>query len=139
MKDFQKELNVFQEALNIEQPWYVRSHLFDHKYEILHIYLDFPRGSKFMCSYCGAHNQSVHDIVDENRTWRHLDFWEYKTYLHARLPRTKCKQCGKTRTVHVEWSRPKNHFTWKFETHVLSLMKEMPVAAVAREVREHDT
>ncbi|QZT34570.1 ISL3 family transposase [Caldalkalibacillus thermarum TA2.A1] len=139
MKDFQKELNVFQEALHIEQPWYVSSHLLDREHEILHIYLDFPRGSKFMCSHCGAHHQPVHDIVDENRTWRHLDFWEYKTYLHARLPRTKCKQCGKTRTVQVEWSRPNNHFTWKFESYVLSLMKEMPVAAVAREVREHDT
>ncbi|MDQ0163274.1 hypothetical protein [Aeribacillus alveayuensis] len=35
MKDFQKELNVFQEALHIEKPWYVSSHLLNREHEIL--------------------------------------------------------------------------------------------------------
>lgn len=39
----------------------------------------------------------------------------------------------------VEWARPQAGFTWLFETYVMELMKEMPVAAVARQVNEHDT
>ena len=73
------------------------------------------------------------------RSWRHLDFWQFKTYLHARIPRIHCGVCDKIRTVHVDWSRPKAGFTWMFEAEVMQLMKEMPVAAVARKVDEHDT
>lgn len=35
-----------------------------------------------------------------------MDFWQYKTYLHGRMPRVKCDLCGKTRTVIISWARP---------------------------------
>ncbi|WP_159102386.1 hypothetical protein [Caldalkalibacillus mannanilyticus] len=50
MKDFQSELNVFQEALNIERPWFVSYHELDLESEEHHIFLDSPRDAKFMCS-----------------------------------------------------------------------------------------
>ncbi|WP_152641491.1 transposase family protein, partial [Caldibacillus thermoamylovorans] len=34
--------------------------------------------------------------------WRHLNFWQYKTILHARMPRVKCESCGKIRTVVID-------------------------------------
>jgi transposase len=68
-----------------------------------------------------------------------MDFWQYTTILHARLPRVKCEQCNLIRTIKVDWSRPGSGFTWLFETELMQLMKEMPVAAVSRKVREHDT
>lgn len=68
-----------------------------------------------------------------------MDFWQYQTILHARLPRIECLDCGKISTVQVDWSRPRAGFTWHFESHAMSLMKEMPVAAAARILREHDT
>lgn len=135
----QNELDIFQIALKIEEPWFVSYLEFNEEHGELHIYLNFPRGAKFKCSHCEKPGQNVHDVINESRIWRHLDFWNYKTYIHARLPRTRCDQCQKTRSVHVSWSRPHNYFTWPFESYVLSLMKEMPVAAVAREVQEYDT
>jgi transposase len=134
-----EELDIFQAALNIEEPWFVSYRQFDQENKTLHIYLNYRRGAKFSCPHCGKANNRVHDIVNQDRTWKHLDFWEYETILHARLPRIKCSECNKILTVVVDWSRPKTGFTWKFESHVLSLMKEMPVLAVARQVREHDT
>lgn len=44
----------------------------------LHLHIDFAIGSKF-------DGKSVHDTVE--RSWRHLNFWQYPTYLHARVPR----------------------------------------------------
>lgn len=55
------------------------------------------------------------------------------------MPRVKCHSCGKIRTVIIDWARPGSGFSLLFEHHVLSLMVEMPVAAVARKVGEHDT
>ena len=139
MEDFNQEYSVFQKALNIEDPWYVVDYELDPKELILDVYLDFKRGAEFVCSHCGHPHAKVHDILDDDRTWRHLDFWQYQTILHARLPRTKCDLCKKIRTIHVDWSRPGAGFTWFFESEVMQLMKEMPVAAVARKVGEHDT
>lgn len=76
VKDLQSELNVFQDALSIELPWYVSSRELVLEQEELHIYLNFQRGAKFTCSNCGGTHQKVHDILDESRTWRHLDFWK---------------------------------------------------------------
>ncbi|WP_335871554.1 helix-turn-helix domain-containing protein [Bacillus sp. 2205SS5-2] len=78
-------------------------------------------------------------MQDQDRTWRHLDFWQYQTLLYARMPRVKCESCRKIRTVKIDWARPGTGFSLLFDYHVLSLMVEMPVAAVARKVGEHDT
>lgn len=139
MNNFKKDYSAFETALDIEPPWYVTEYALNLEQGALNIYLNFHRGSTFVCPHCGHPHTKVYDTVDEDRTWRHLDFWQYPTYLHARLPRVECKLCGKIRTVVVDWSRKGAGFTWFFESKAMSLMKEMPVAAVAREVSEHDT
>ena len=138
MEKMREDLDMFQLALGIEEPWYVSYRELDIKQSLLHVGLNFRRGAEFACPECGKACK-VFDIVNEDRTWRHLNFWQYQTILHARLPRIKCLACGKVLTVQVEWSRPQAGFTWLFEGYVMELMKEMPVAAVAREVNEHDT
>jgi transposase len=78
-------------------------------------------------------------VVDEDRTWRHMDFWQFQTLLHARMPRVTCELCGKTRTGVITWARPGAGFTMLFESKLMTLMKEIPVKTVARKVGEHDT
>lgn len=138
MENIEHELDMYQVALGIEEPWFVSYRELDIQSSTLHVGLNFRRGAEFSCPNCGKLTK-VFDIVDEDRSWRHLDFWQFKTYLHARLPRVKCSSCGKVRTVNVDWSRAKAGLTWRFEAFVMELMKEMPVAAVARQVKEHDT
>ncbi|MFC4023514.1 helix-turn-helix domain-containing protein [Oceanobacillus longus] len=138
MKDFQEKYNVFQSALDIPEPWYVFHHELA-KEETLHIYIEYRSGAVFSCPNCGNTSCKVHDILDQDRTWRHLDFWQYRTILHARMPRVKCESCGKILTVEIDWARPGAGLSLFFEHHVMSLMVEMPVNAVARKVGEHDT
>jgi transposase len=45
---------------------------------------------------------SIYDRRKERR-WRHLDLWQYKTYLLAQLPRYKDKS-GHFRSVFVPWA-----------------------------------
>ncbi|MEQ6378601.1 ISL3 family transposase [Bacillaceae bacterium S4-13-56] len=139
MEDFQEKYNVFQSALEIPEPWYVFHHELAKKERTLHVYIEYRRGAEFSCPNCGASGCKVHDIQDQDRTWRHLDFWQYQTLLHARMPRVKCESCGKIRTVEIDWARPGAGLSMLFEQHVMSLMVYMPVAAVARKVGEHDT
>jgi hypothetical protein len=35
---------------------------------------------------------ALHDTAD--KTWRHMDFFQHKAFLHARLPRVRCPEHG---------------------------------------------
>jgi transposase len=127
---------MFKVALQLEEPWKLMHVEFDDKEDSWHLFLDFERGSTFACPVCGTESKAYDAEV---KKWRHLDFWNWKTYIHARVPRTNCGDCKKVTQVPVKWSRPLSRFTLQFETWAMRLMAEMPVNAAARELREHDT
>jgi transposase len=126
---------LFTMALGLEKPWYVNRIEFDPDEGRIDLYLDFKRGSKFGCPGCGKETP-VYDA--EEHTWRHMNFFQYKAYLHARQPRTNCPDCG-VLTVNVPWARPKSDFTLLFEALTLTLAHQMPVLAIAKLMGEHDT
>lgn len=101
----------------------------------LDIQVDFQKGAFFPCPVCGAPSKA-HDT--EERTWRHLDFFQHAAYLTARVPRCNCDEHG-IKTVEVPWARKGSGFTLLFEALLMVLVREMPVNAVARLVGEHDS
>lgn len=100
------------------------------------IFIDFKPGSKFPCSICGSELCDVHDTIDKE--WRHLDFFQYPSYIHARVPRVICDQCGVI-LIDVPWSRKMSFFTKLFETMVVFMAQDMQISKVAKRVNEHDT
>jgi transposase len=129
------ELSLFTLALGIAKPWRVVDLKFSKEEGRLDLWLDFLKGAKFPCPSCDeTGGGEVHDTQD--RTWRHLNFFQYETYLHARVPRVRCGQCG-VKQVEVPWARPGSGFTLLFELLVLSLCRGMSVAAVAELTSEH--
>ncbi len=130
------ENDLFQAALGLMPPWRIDHCAFDQTVGRLDIHLDFPRGSVFECPVCQAADCKAYDT--DTLTWRHLNFFQHQTFLHARTPRVDCPQCGVHR-VAVPWSRRDSGFTLLFEALVLMLAKSMPILALARFVGEHDT
>ena len=129
------ELTLFSLALGLAKPWQVADLKFSKEEGRLDLRIDFVKGAKFPCPSCKETQESeVHDTLD--RTWRHLNFFQYETYLHARVPRIRCGKCG-VKQVDVPWARPGSGFTLLFELLVLSLSREMSVAAVAELTSEH--
>jgi transposase len=132
------ELGLFTAALGLSGPWRVVRTEFDPEATQLDLYLDFERGAQFVCPAkdCAHERCPVHDTVD--KTWRHLDFFQHRAVLHARLPRVRCPEHG-VRQPSVPWARPGSGFTLLFEALVLSFAAVMPVAKVAAMTREHDS
>lgn len=122
-------------ALGLQHPWIITKTTFDSEAQKLHISIDYDDAA---CFDCGDGSQPVRPYDSRERTWRHLDFWQHKTYITARVPRIKGSD-GKVVMVDVPWARKGSGFTLLFESSVLLLLREMPVAAVARQVDEHDT
>jgi transposase len=131
-----EDITLFQLALGILPPWQVRECSFSADTQRLDIWIDFQRGSAFACPSCGVVGCKAYDT--EELEWRHLNFFQYHAYLHARTPRVECSQCGVKR-VTVPWARAGSGFTLLFEAFVMTLAHAMPVLAVARLVGEHDT
>jgi transposase len=128
------ELTLFTLALGLSRPWQVVDIKFSKEEGRLDLRIDFAKGAKFPCPSCAATRCEVHDTQD--RTWRHLNFFQYETLLHARVPRVDCGRCG-VHQVNVPWARPGSGFTLLFEMLVLQLSREMSVAGVAEVTAEH--
>lgn len=131
-----RDIDLFQLALGLSSPWRVSRTAFDAGAKQLDIQIDFARGSRFSCKECGAEGCPVHDVSEKQ--WRHLNFFEHTTILSARVPRSKCDQCG-VKQVALPWARDGSGFTLLFEAFVLALVKAMPVANAAAIMGEHDT
>lgn len=130
------EKELFGAALGIEEPVYISEIAFDLDAGELHIHMDFRRGGRFACLECGEANLPVYDTVE--KTWRHLNFFQYKCYIHMRTPRTKCPKCGE-RLWLPPWGRKQSGFTILFEAFVMALAKEMPISQIGKLVGEQDT
>ena len=131
-----RDIDLFQKALGLVPPWMVTAADFDAEKKRLDINIDFKTGGRFACPECGKADCPVHDTV--KKTWRHLDFFQHQAFLHARVARIDCCNCG-VRLVNVPWARPGSGFTLLFEAFAMTLVTSMPVAAAARLVRMHDT
>ena len=130
-----KDKELFQKAIGMD-PWVVVSYEFDSDKGRLDLELDFPPGQTFVCPECNTEGCKVYDT--EKKSWRHLNFFQYEAYLHARVPRVDCRKCG-VKLVQVPWARPGSGFTLLFEAIVMALAREMPVRAMSKILREHDT
>jgi transposase len=129
------DVDLFQRALGLDEPWEVVDVGFDPEQRRLDLRIDFAKGSVFCCPECGQPGLKARDT--ETKTWRHLDFFQHQAYLSARVPRVDCPEHG-VHQVKVPWARERSGFTLLFEALVMALVREMPVAAVAELIGETD-
>ena len=94
----------------------------------LKIRIKADRGSEFPCLVCGRMCKA-HDF--QEKTWRHLNFFQHHCYITASVPRTNCPEHG-VKMVKVPWAHKGTRFTMLFEQAAMVLVREMPVAAASR-------
>lgn len=110
---------LFTVALGLQEPWQIERIEFagTDTERILHLYLGHTKGQKF------HYENKEYPVYDhQERTWRHLNFFEHECYLHARVPRVKIEN-GAVRMVDVPWATPGSSFTLLFEAYALLLVQ----------------
>ena len=123
---------LFCQALGLAAPWAVQRVALDVERRRIDLYVVW-QSSHASCPACEATGQKLHDV--RQRSWRHLDFFQFEAYVHCALPRVSCSACGCTSQLSVPWAREGSRFTLMFEALALTLAREMPVAACARILR----
>jgi len=108
------EQRLFEAALGIEAPWYVKAVDLDVAARVLTIRIDFRRGGRFrMSGVEGEH--PVHDTVEKR--YRHLNFFQHECHLVVRVPRVRLPD-GRVRQVEPLWAGRLGGFTLLFEAPV---------------------
>jgi transposase len=129
---------LFSQALLIRTPWFIKEMKFDIPEGKLDIYIDFKKGATFSYQDSELGINGEYKAYDTSeKTWRHLNFFQYKCYLHAQIPRVNLGN-GKVRQVKAPWEGKSFGFTLLFEALALQLVKLLPVRQVAGMLDTYD-
>jgi transposase len=123
-----QDRQLYEQILGIEFPWRVERVQLDLEQGEVQVYLDHRPEATWKCVECGR-PCALYDHQPE-RVWRHLDTCQYRTQLHACLPRTDCPDHG-VKVVAVPWAQPQSRFTALFERLAIDWLRAASQQAVA--------
>jgi transposase len=133
-----KQEELFAAAIGIKSPWEIKRVDLDIASGELNIDIDFTRGSLFEYIDEETGEISIHKAYDTSKkTWRHMNFFQYRCYLHARVPRVELAN-GKVKQVKTPWEGSVSGFTLLFEAFVLQMVRHLPVHQVCEIVGTYD-
>ncbi|HED06845.1 MAG TPA: ISL3 family transposase [Ignavibacteria bacterium] len=129
---------LFSAALGIQSPWYIEAINLDLPKGELNITVNFKRGSKFEYVDKQTGETGEYKAYDtQEKKWRHMNFFQYRCYLHARIPRVKLGD-GKIKQVKAPWEGVAHGFTLLFEALIMQFAKVMPVHQICQMVGTYD-
>jgi transposase len=109
---------LFEQMLKLPFPWEVAEVKIDEEAQEIKVYIEY-KSEEGVCSQTG----DVCKIYDRReRSWRHLDTMEYKTWIVSRLPRIK-NSLGNYHFIPVDWAEPGWEHTMKFENRCIVTLK----------------
>ena len=128
-----KDTELYRQLLGIEKPWFIERVELNMAEERVDVWLKHDRGLEWPCPDCG-NLLLARDHVEE-RTWRHLDTCQVRTFIRARIPRVDCEEHG-VRQVLVPWAEPMSRFTLMMERFAIDvLLQAATVLAATRLLR----
>lgn len=122
---------LFEQLLGIERPWSVTRIEPDVAAREVHIWVERSPSAGLQCPLCA---QSCPGYDQRERSWRHLDFWQYRTLVHAVVPRVRCPAHG-VRQIAVPWAESNARFTALFERLAIAWLLVANVSAVAERLQ----
>lgn len=125
------EKTLYAKLLGLTPPWGVERVDLRLEEGEVHVWVALPPKQLWVCPEC-RERAPIHD--HRERVWRHLDTFQYRTLLHARVPRLNCPRHG-VRQLRVPWAEEGSRFTALFEALAIDWMKVAPVAAVSERLQ----
>lgn len=124
-----KDTELYTKLLGLKHPWSIVKVMVDFDKNQVNLLLKEAPGAKHVCAVCGK-QAPIYDHTEE-QAWRHLDTCHCETYLHARLPRTKCEEHG-VHKIRIPWAGERSKFTFPLESKLIDTLKECDVSGVTR-------
>ena len=124
-----EDIEFYGQLLGLPDPWRVRKVALDIVDRRVDVWVEEAGGTKWKCPECGQ-GAPLYDHAEE-RLWRHLNTCQCQTFVHARLPRTKCADHG-VRQVLAPWAGPGSQFTIACESWLIDTLQECDITGMSR-------
>ncbi|MGH2618399.1 MAG: ISL3 family transposase [Thermomicrobiales bacterium] len=122
-----RDAELYERLLGLEQPWSVEAVELRLAAGEVHIRVVRASAAPLSCPSCGK----VAPGYDQRpRSWRHLDTFQYRTLIHAQVPRVDCPEHG-VRQIAVPWAEANARVTALFERLIIDWLAAASLAAVA--------
>jgi transposase len=113
-----QDRELYEKLMGIEKPWQVTGSQVD----LVALRVDISVGytlPEALCPECGK-TCPIHDKRQE-RTWRHLDTMQFKTFVKSQIPRIECPE-HKVLSIQVPWAEDHSRFTALFERLAIDVL-----------------
>ena len=126
-----QDTELYRQLLGLLPPWTVARVELNTKEQRVDVWAEHA-DVKWHCADCKA-ELPVYDHSEE-RAWRHLDSMQFKTFLHARVPRVQCPEHG-VKQVRLSWAEPRSRFTAMFERFGIDVLLRTDVTGAKKILR----
>lgn len=114
-----QDRELYQQILSLKSPWTVTKVALDVLQQQVDVFVEHPPCTKFCCSGC-SHELPCYDHTPD-RQWRQFDSCQFKTVLHASIPRVDCPEhCVKQ--VQVSRAEKGSRFRSLFERFAIQVL-----------------
>ena len=124
-----EDIGLYQYLLGLKSPWSVSRVGLDVERQRVDVWAEHEENAVWVCPECQKESTLYNHA--EERLWRHLDSCQFKTFLHARIPRVKCMEHGVLQVL-VPWAEPKSRFTALFERLAIDVLRECDITGATR-------
>ena len=127
-----QDTELYRHVLGLERPWKVDRVELDIRGGRVDVWTVHEEGLRWACPGCRT-KLAIYDHAPE-RIWRHLDTCQFKTFLHARVPRVECPTHG-VKQVSVPWAETKSRFTALFERLAIDMLQVSDIEGARKILR----
>jgi transposase len=126
-----RDTELYRQILGLERPWFVSRVELKLDDQRADVFVEHDAGVSWACPQCDR-ALACRDHAEE-RTWRHLDTCQLKTYLRARVPRVDCPEHGVIQ-VRTPWAEARSRFTLMMERFVIDVLQQCATVQGARRI-----
>ncbi len=110
---------LFNRILNLGEGWEVKDIIVNSQLKEVDIYIEYTKSIGYFPST--KTECKVYDFKNTRR-FRHLDIFDYKTYLNARLPRVKNAN-SEIKIIELNWAGERLNYTYLFENKIIEVLQ----------------
>ena len=113
-----EKTDILKQLLDFGSDWKIEDILINKDFKEVHIYVRYIKST---CQFPGTKEEfEIYDF-SPSRCLRHLDLFEYKTFINVRIPRVKNTK-SEISTIELKWADKRVSYTYLFEKRVLETL-----------------